>query len=78
MTHNDPVEVHTTASAAEAEIVKNLLKAEGIRCEVDNSMQAGLAGVLPISIKVRPEDAGRAKELIETHGKTAGVQASDQ
>lgn len=67
MTHNDPVEVHTTRSAAEAEIVKNLLEAEGILCEIDNEMQAGLSGVLPISIRVRPQDAERAEELLKDH-----------
>ena len=58
-----------TANAIEAEIIKNALEEEGIRCFVEGGMQAGEAGLagFPIRLEVAAADADRAKEFIELH-----------
>jgi hypothetical protein len=77
MKTDDLVEVYTTTKAPEADLIRNLLEAEGIQCAMNNEMQAGLSGILNIPILVRPEDVERAKELIDSHGK-AGRIGQDQ
>ena len=63
----DLVSVYTLKSAANAEIIKNALEAEGIPCSLDNESQAGLTGIFDISVLVRATDEARARELIEAH-----------
>jgi len=64
MTPDDLVTVYTVHSAAEAEIIKNALEADGIACSIGNESQAGLAGLLEIVVQVRATDEPRARELI--------------
>lgn len=63
----DLVEVYSLKNPAIAEIIKNALEAEGIRCELGNETQAGMTGILDIRVFVRASDAQRARELIESH-----------
>jgi hypothetical protein len=63
----DLVDVYTVKNPAIAEIIKNALEAEDIRCRLDNESQAGLTGIFDIHVLVRADDADRARELIQTH-----------
>lgn len=63
----DLVEVYSLKNPAIAEIIKNALEAEGIRCELGNETQAGMTGILDIRVFVRAVDAQRARDLIESH-----------
>ena len=61
------VPVYSARDPATAEILKNALEAEGIRCEIEGGNQAALAGVLMIRLFVRSEDAVRAAEFLRSH-----------
>ena len=67
----DPQElvvVFTGTTPGEAELIHNLLEAEGIRSEVGGENQAGLSGVLyEVQVLVKAEDADRAEKLIAQH-----------
>lgn len=69
MSMQDLVTVYTVSNAIEAEIIKNALEDEGIRCEIEGGHQAGEAGLIGIEIKLQvPEDdAERAREFIKEH-----------
>lgn len=67
MEAQEPVVVYTVVSPAEAEIVRNLLKSEGIACEIGGESQAGLAGILEITLLTKAVDADRARKIIELH-----------
>jgi hypothetical protein len=67
----EPVSVYTVNDAGHAEIIKNMLRSEGIACELDGEGQAGLAGVFSINILVRAWDADRARDLILEHERRA-------
>lgn len=64
---NEPVAVYTTNDLLEAEIVRNALKAEGMRCEMDGESQGGFVELVEIKLLVRAADADRARGLIEHH-----------
>lgn len=73
----DPAElvtVYTVANPVEAEIIKNALEAEGIRCFVENEGQAGEIGLtgLEIRINVPATAAERARVFIEEHERRRG------
>ena len=59
-THNDPIA---------AEIIKNALDAEGIRCNLDGIHQAAEPGLIALSIKVQvpPADAEQARTILLQH-----------
>jgi hypothetical protein len=65
----DLVTVYTVADPVQAEIIKNALNAEGIRCFLDGLHQAGETGLLAFDIKVQVPagDADRARKLLEAH-----------
>jgi len=69
MSMQEMVTVYTVSNAIEAEIIKNALDDEGIRCEIEGGHQAGEAGLIGIEIKLQvPEDeAERARAFIEDH-----------
>ena len=46
MNSQDLVTVYTVANSVQAEIIKNALQAEGIRCFVDGINQAAEAGLM--------------------------------
>jgi hypothetical protein len=63
------VTVYNASNSVEAEIVKNAMEDEGIRCFVEGENQAaesGLAGI-PVQIQVAAIDANKAREFIVAH-----------
>ncbi len=67
MDANEPVVVATTTNFPEAEILKNLLENEGLKCELEGENQGSLTGVLGISVMVRAWDADRARKILAAH-----------
>lgn len=69
MDTNDLVTVYTVSNPVEAEIIRNAIQAEGIRCFLDGAQQAADVGLLvfEIGVMVPAEDADRARKLIEQH-----------
>jgi hypothetical protein len=63
---NDLVTVYTMSNPMKAEMVKNLLESEGIRCFLDGINQAAEPGLigLEIDVQVPAADADRARKLI--------------
>jgi hypothetical protein len=53
----------------QAEIIKNALEAEGMRCFLEQEDQGGWAGLMNISVKVQvpAADAERARRFIRDH-----------
>ena len=62
----------TVQTSGEAEIARLALQAEGIDCQIVGDLQAGLAGVLPIKIYVRPADLDRARAIADRKPEDAG------
>lgn len=62
--------VYSVINPIEAEIIRNALKSEGIRCVLEGAQQAAAVGVqaFPIKIQVRANDADRASRLIRERG----------
>ena len=72
MDADEPVEVYSTFRPAEAEIIKNMLEAEGIEAEVTGESQGSFTGATPeVTIMVHAGDADRARQLILDHQKAA-------
>jgi hypothetical protein len=69
MTANDLVPVFSTNNLTEAEILRNVVGAEGIRCELDNQNQAGLSGILEIKGLVQTQDEVRARLALSKYQK---------
>jgi putative signal transducing protein len=69
---NDPVVLQTTTNLAEAEILKNALEAEGIKCELEGENQASFTGVLGVRVLVRAWDEERARKVLAEHGHHRG------
>lgn len=68
--------VYTLTDPIKAEIIKNALEVDGIRCFLDGMNQMVAPGVpgFRIHVQVAPEDAERATDIIrrhETHGSAA-------
>jgi hypothetical protein len=66
----DPHELVTVYSVHEptlAELLRQELATEGIRCEISGENQAGLAGVLKIDLLVQAVDADRARTFLAQH-----------
>jgi hypothetical protein len=65
----DPVRVYSAGDAFEAEIVKNALEAEGIRCFLEGENQAALPGNPALGVHVWAEagKADQARQIIEAH-----------
>ena len=71
MDAQEPVTVFESLNSAEAEIIRGMLDAEGIRSQVTGAEQGGFTGVIPeVTLVVRAEDADRARELIAEHRAT--------
>ena len=67
---NELVSVFTVPDPVTAEIVKNFLHSEGIRCFVDGENQAGVQGLssLEIGLLVPADQADLARKLLEAYG----------
>lgn len=72
----DLVTVYTVNNAVQAEIIKNALEDEGIRCFVDNEGQAGGGGLtgLEIRISVPVTVAEQARKFLEEHERNRGEE----
>jgi len=69
MDSRELVTVYTVTNPLEGEVIKNALKAEGIRCFLDGTGQAGEAGIgaFEVKVQVAAKDADRAKKFIQAH-----------
>ena len=72
MDTQDWATVYTLADPIKAEIIKNALEAEGMRCNLDGINQAAETGltVMEIKVQVSPEDAEPARKFIVEHERT--------
>jgi hypothetical protein len=76
--HRDPVDVYQATNVAEAEIVRGMLEAEGIRADVGGGGQGELPGILhEVTVMVPAADAERARDLIRAH-QQAHVETAEQ
>lgn len=71
------VEVFSTTSSGEAELLRVHLESEGIPATVDGASQGGFAGVLEVRVLVRSLDAIRARAIIEEHEIELAHRADD-
>jgi hypothetical protein len=71
MEHDELVPVYVVSNPAQAELIKNQLNDEGIRCFISGENQAGLVGLMGLEIRifVAAEDADRAARVLQTRGK---------
>ena len=53
MEADDPVAVYMLNDPYQAELIKTVLRGEGIFCELDGERQAGLSDILEIGVLVR-------------------------
>lgn len=60
------VEVYSINDPNLAEIIKATLQRDGISCWIEGENQAGLAGVLSITLLTRAKDADRATRIIKS------------
>jgi hypothetical protein len=69
MDPNELVTVYTVSNNLEAEIIKNALNNEGIKCFVEGGLQAAESGLtgLVVRIDVPAVDADRARKFIQHH-----------
>jgi len=59
------VTVYTVQEPTLAELLRQELAADGIRCEISGENQAGLTGLLRIDLLVQAVAADRARQLLE-------------
>ncbi len=76
---NDPVTVFTLHDPMRAEVIKNFLKSEGIRCRLDGANAGTTLGLNfnEIGVVVQASDAERARGLIDTHEAHKGKDRPD-
>ncbi len=69
MAQEDLVAVYTVSEPVSAELIKNFLEDEGIRCFIEGEDQAGLQGLSSIEVKilVPAPEAVKARKLIQQH-----------
>ena len=69
MDPKESVQVYTVSNPLEADMICNMLKAEGIAAMSPGDYQAGYSGVgaIEIPIMVHAEDADRARRILERH-----------
>jgi hypothetical protein len=73
MSTDELLEVYSTDDPIEAEMMRNALRAEGLKCEIDGEGQAGLSGlgIMDVRLCVRAEDFDRARSFLEAHEQIA-------
>lgn len=70
MSDHDPNEltvIYTVNEPTRAELLRTLLQAEGIHCDIGGETQAGFTGTTDIEILVKHIDADRAHKIIAAH-----------
>lgn len=77
-TTDELVVVYTLSDPIKAEIIKNALAVEGIRCFLDgmNQMVGPGVPVFTIHVQVAPEDAERAAQFIRQHEAAAADETA--
>ena len=67
--HEEPLELYSTNNPVEAEMLRTALHSEGIKCELDGKLQAGLVGIdaMPIKLLVLASDYDRAFAYLQEH-----------
>ena len=77
MDPTEPVEVYSSFSPAEADIIANMLVAEGIEARASGDAQGSFAGATPeVTVMVHAADADRARQLILDH-QTKAAETPD-
>jgi hypothetical protein len=72
MDSSEPVEVYSTFRPAEADIIANMLRAEGIDAQAAGGAQGSFTGATPeVTVMVLARDADRARLLIRSHQEKA-------
>ena len=68
---DEPLELYSTSNPVEAEMLRAALHSEGIKCECNGELQAGLVGIdaMPIKLLVLPADYDRASAFLREHHK---------
>jgi Putative prokaryotic signal transducing protein len=71
---HDPICIYTLSDPVRADLIKNTLQEEGIRCVLEGHDQAIFPGFIAVDIKVLVEagDADRASRLIKEHEEHKG------
>ncbi|MCC6421519.1 MAG: DUF2007 domain-containing protein [Gemmataceae bacterium] len=79
MAHENLVTVAAVGNPVKAEIIKNALEAEGIRCFLEQEDQAALSGLMGVSVKIQvPEDqAEQARRFIADREQSAAEEESE-
>lgn len=62
---NEVEVVYTTNDIYEAEIIRNQLLDDGIKCELDGASQGGFTEIVETKLLVRAGDVNRARQLVE-------------
>ena len=57
--------VYSTTNVMEAEFIKMTLEGEGIRCMLENELQAGYTGVFEVKVDVMSSNVDRARQILE-------------
>ena len=57
--------VYSTTNVMEAEFIKMTLEGEGIRCMLENELQAGYTGIFEVKVDVMSSNVERARQIIE-------------
>jgi hypothetical protein len=79
MDTSEPVQVYSTLSPAEAEIIRGMLEEEGIDAKVAGDFLVGFPDATPdVSILVHADDADRARELIVQHQAQQGKSEEEE
>lgn len=65
MEREDLVAVCTVTNPSEAEIIRGVLEAAGIECEIGGETQAGLVGILGIDVMTHLDDADAARNHLK-------------
>ena len=57
--------VYSTTNVMEAEFIKMTLEGEGIRCMLENELQAGYTGIFEVKVDVMSSNVVRARKIID-------------
>ncbi len=69
MANDELVTVYTVSTPDQAEIIKNALETEGLRCFIEDENQAALGGLASIAIRIQvpANEAELARKYILKH-----------
>ena len=74
MNRKDLVTICSVPTSTEAEIIRGVLEATGIACQIGGEGQAGFAGVLQIDICTQAEDAREARKHLKRLKRTVRLR----